>query len=122
MAATATTAAAPTATTRDAAATRTPVPVSTAAPTAVNYRALRAGVLSALGALIIATREKDTQQMAQHFNNFNVEAEKVLPVIKSDMSTDANRLNSAIVNTREAYSRKDVAALERARLQLLEIR
>ncbi len=102
--------------------TRTAVPISTAAPTAINYTALRTGLLTPLSALIIATRANNTQQMAQHFNNFTVEAEKVLPVIKSDMSTNANRLNSAIVNTRDAYARKDVAALESVRLQLLEVR
>jgi hypothetical protein len=90
-------------------------------PAATNYVALRQQLLTPLGAMIVSARD-NSPNFPGHLAAFNTAAEQVLPAIQGDMSTNANRLNSAIVNTREAAGRKDVATLERIRVQLLEVR
>lgn len=105
--------------------TAAPAPTKPAAapsPTAgVDYVALRTSLMSPLGGLIVATRD-DSATRASQLAAFNAAAEKVDAAIKSDMSVNANRLHSVIVNTRDAAIRGDVATLERQRAELLMVR
>jgi len=103
-------------------------PAQPTAPTAAaavttpspDYMALRMSLLTPLGGLIVATREKSPQTPAFRAQ-FNTAGEKVLEAIKGDMSVNGNRLHSAVINTQEAASRGDLAELERQRLELLKI-
>lgn len=97
-------------------------PKPTPAPTAINYGALRASLLAPLQSLIVAVRSNDAANSARFLRDFNAAADTVLPTIAQDMSPNANRLHSVIVNTRDAAARKDVATLERQRLELLDVR
>lgn len=89
-------------------------------PVRPDYVKLRQELILPLGALIVATRNK-SPTAAQHLADFNVVAERVLPAIATDMSVNANRLHSVIVNVRDAAARKDLATLERERISLLEV-
>lgn len=95
---------------------------SQAVPTPVNYGALRGQLLAPLGALIVATRERNEAGIARQLYAFEAAADRVLPAIEGDMSINANRLHSVIVNTREAAARRDLASLEGQRRWLLEVR
>lgn len=103
----------------------TPVPAKpTAAPTntpGADYVALRTALLTPLGGLIVATRDQSATRAAQ-LAAFNSAAETVDRAIAGDMSVNANRLHSAIVNTRDAAARGDVASLETQRVELMAVR
>lgn len=105
--------------------TATPASAPTApapSPTAgVDYVALRTALLTPLGGLIVATRD-DSPTRAAQLAAFESAAAPVDAAIRGDTSTNANRLHSAIVNTREAADRRDVQALERVRTELLMVR
>jgi hypothetical protein len=90
-------------------------------PTNVNYVALSQQLAAPLGALIVALRD-NSPTAPQYLASFNRAADQVSPAIARDVSIDANRLRSAIINVREAAERRDIATLERIRLQLLEPR
>lgn len=103
----------------------TPAPTRekpTPAPTAVNYTALRMSLLVPLQSLIVAVRSNDAANSARFLADFNTAADTVLPAIAQDMSPNANRLHSVIVNTREAAAQKDVTVLEAQRRTLLDVR
>jgi len=95
-----------------------PGPTGTPPP---DYGAMRQALLLPLGALIVATRDNSATRQT-HLDAFNAEADKVLPAIERDVSPNGNRLHSVIANVREAAPRRDVGALERERLALLEVR
>ncbi len=112
----------------------TPLPKPTAVPATVvptaeapkptagtNYVQLRGELLVPLGALIVTLRAKSGRE-AMHLAAFNEVAARVEPAIAGDMSINANRLHSSIVNTRDAAARKDLEELERIRLNLLDVR
>lgn len=82
---------------------------------------MKSALLPSLGGLIVAVRDK-SNTAPRHLAEFNAAADKILPVIERDMSINANRLHSVIVNTREAATRADLASLESQRRTLLEIR
>lgn len=105
-----------------AAATPRPTAAPTAQPTPAgpDYVKLRQELLLPLGALIVATRDK-SPRVALHLASFNEVAARVEPIIAQDMSVNANRLSSGIKNTRTAAAQKDLAELERVRLNLLEV-
>jgi hypothetical protein len=91
------------------------------APAGPDYAKLKWQLVTPLSVLIVATRDKSPTTTAR-LAAFNEAAAQVEPSIASDMSFNANRLHSSIGNVRDAMQRKDVAALERVRLDLLEIR
>ena len=104
--------------------TAVPTPPARPAPSptaGVDYVALRTALLTPLGGLIVATRENSPAR-AQQRAAFDAAAQTVEAAIQGDTSTNANRLHSAVVNTREAAARGDVAALERVRADLLMVR
>lgn len=102
-----------------------PAPRTTAAPTATSesqkYVEMRQRLILPLGGLIVATQNRSSTAR-NHMMAFEKEAEAILPVIENDMSVNANRLDSAIKSTRNAYLIGDVEELDRVRLRLLEIR
>lgn len=104
----------------------TAVPKPTVVPTTAaakgpDYVAMRGKLLTPLGGLIVSVRTK-SETRARHLADFNTAAVPILDAIKADMSVNANRLNSVIVNTRDAAARGDLATLERQRDELLLVR
>jgi hypothetical protein len=92
-----------------------------ATPSNGDYVALSQQLAAPLGALIVALRD-NSPTAPQYLASFNRAADQVSPAIARDVSIDANRLRSAIIYVREAAERRDIATLERIRLQLLEVR
>lgn len=104
--------------------TRAPAPTATTAPSptaGADYAALRTALLTPLGGLIVATRDNSPTR-AQQRAAFEAAAVQVDAAIAGDTSVNANRLHAAIVNTRDAAERGDLAALERVRADLLMVR
>lgn len=117
--------------------TASPIAISMAAPTVVptvaptaeamrptagpDYGKLKTELITPLGVLIVATRE-NSPRIDQRLAEFNAAAERVEPLIAGDMSVNANRLHSSIVNVRDAAARRDLATLERERQSLIELR
>lgn len=118
---------APPSATPKAAAVPTPVPTiapkpgPTATPAGPDYAKLKWELITPLSVLIVATRDK-SPRVEQRLAEFNAAAERVEPAIAGDMSFNANRLHSSIVNVRDAVARKDLATLERERQDLIELR
>lgn len=102
----------------------TPVPPTPAPPTATpapDYAAMRQALLTPLGALIVSLRAGSDTLPAQSAA-FESAAATVEPLIAEDLSANANRLHAVIGNTREALASRDLATLERQRLELLQVR
>jgi hypothetical protein len=79
---------------------------------------MRGRLLTPLGALIEAVRNRDPNRTAAgHLADFNREADAILPMIESDVSKQANVLHSAITNVRAHPG--DVQNLEDIRRSLL---
>lgn len=76
-------------------------------------------LLDPLGAMIVAVRTQSPNASAWLIR-FNEQADVILPQIRDDVSVSANLLHSAIVNVRA--NPRDLDVLERARLDLLDIR
>lgn len=114
---------APTAVATSAPTVTAPLVPTTAAkaPPATDYVKLRQDLMTPLGVLIVAVREK-SPTADERLAAFNEAAGRVEPAIQGDLSINANRLHSAIVNVRGAAARKDLATLERERAGLLEVR
>lgn len=102
-----------------AAPTIAPAPAPTRAP---DYGALRGKLLPPLGALIAATRSRDSGNAAQFLREFNAGGDEVLAAINGDLSVNGNRLHSVVTNVREAATRGDADTMERMRLLLLDVR
>jgi hypothetical protein len=113
----------PVSTATSAATTGTPAPAGTSAsgttvPGPVDYKALCQPLLLPLGALIVAVRAK-TPTTTYWLAEFNRAADKVLPAIEGDQSTNANRLRTAIANIRAMPNNLQV--LEDSRSSLLMV-
>lgn len=98
------------------AATAKPAPTATPQP---DYRAMRQALLTPLGGLIVAMR--DRSDLTFHINAFEQAARDVEPKIANDLSKNGNLLHSAIFNTRHGIETKNLQELEGVRRTLLEV-
>jgi hypothetical protein len=78
---------------------------------------MRARLVEPLGALIVATRERNTSNAATFLARFNQTGDEVLATLSSDMSKNANVLHSTVTNVRSHPN--DLAALEEDRRSLM---
>lgn len=87
----------------------------------MDYRGYRTRLLTPLGAMIVSARNGSPTGL-NHFREFDRNATETLEAIAGQTSPQAVILRASISNVREAWPLRDVAALERERLRLLEIR
>lgn len=94
------------------------VATATARPKA-NYAQHRTQLATALTSVLQQYRGRNVEGIRQMKALFQDRANAALASIEGDVSVDANKLHSAVVNAREAFAVDDAAHIERIRNDLL---
>lgn len=96
-----------------------PPPVPTGTP-ALNYRGMTARLVTPLSAMIVSARTNSPTGATQ-YQMFEAAARPILEEMEGLYSPQAISIRATISNVRASWPTRDVEALERARLSLLEV-